>query len=209
MPIHPKFADAVRKLAAADASPAVIQGILGGEDSLPDYGIDTPRRAAHFLAQISHESGGFKIAVENMNYSAQRMTEVWKKRFPTLASAAPYAHNPEKLGNFVYASRMGNGPPESGDGFRYRGRGLIQMTGKDMYAQVGEIADLDLVGQPTLAESPEDAVEIAGAIWKIKKCDQLPEIAPVAEYTALINGGDVGLPDREKRFKTATGAMGI
>jgi putative chitinase len=209
MPIHPKFADAVKALAAADASPAVIQGILDGEESLSGFGINTPRKAAHFLAQISHESGGFKIAIENMSYSAKRMTEVWKKRFPTLASAEPFAHNPEKLGNFVYANRMGNGAPESGDGFRYRGRGLIQMTGKDMYAQVGKIADLDLVAEPQLAESPEDAVEIAGAIWKIKKCDQLAENAPVARYTELINGGDIGLPDREKRFKTATAAMGV
>src|SRR5436853_5706970 len=98
MPIHPKFADAVKALAAADASPAVIQGILDGEESLSGFGINTPRKAAHFLAQISHESGGFKIAIENMSYSAKRMTEVWKKRFPTLASAEPFAHNPEKLG---------------------------------------------------------------------------------------------------------------
>jgi putative chitinase len=210
MPIHPKFGAAVKALAAKNADPAVIKDILDSEDGLAKFGIDTPLKAAHFLAQTSHESGGFRIAIENMNYSAKRLMEVFgKKRFPTIAKAQEYAGNQQKIGNFVYASRMGNGPPASGDGFRFRGRGIIQMTGRDMYRQVGEITELDLEVHPELAEHAESAIEIAGAIWKIKKCDTFPESAPVERYTKAINGGAVGLPDRKKRFATAKSAMGI
>ena len=150
MPIHAKFSDAVKALAAHNADPAVIKDILDSEDGLSNFGIDTPKKAAHFLAQTSHESGGFKIAIENMNYSAKRLMEVFKSRFPTLEKAQQFAGNPQKIGNFVYASRMGNGPPASGDGFRFRGRGIIQMTGRDMYKKVGEIVGIDLEDNPGL-----------------------------------------------------------
>lgn len=209
MSIHPKFAAAVKVLAAINADKAVIDDILSSENALPAFGIDTPKKAAHFLAQTSHESGGFRIAIENMNYSAKRLMEVWPKRFPTMNKAQQYANNPQKLGNFVYANRMGNGDPASGDGFRYRGRGLIQMTGKDMYRQVGTITKLDLVGHPELSEHAEEAVEIAGAIWKIKQCDKLSENSSVLDYTLRINGGQVGLADRQKRFTAARQAMGL
>jgi putative chitinase len=209
MPIHPKFANAVKALAAGNADQAVINDILASEDGLKNFGVDTPRKAAHFLAQTSHESGGFRIAIESMNYSAKRLTEVFPKRFPTLAKAQQFAGNQQKIGNFVYASRMGNGPPESGDGFRFRGRGIIQMTGRDMYRQVGTIVGIDLEGHPELAEHADSAIEIAGAIWEIKKCDKLSEDAPVKDYTLRINGGLNGLADRQTRFNTATKAMGI
>jgi putative chitinase len=209
MPIHPKFGAAVKALAAKNADPAVIKDILDSEDGLAKFGVNTPLKAAHFLAQTSHESGGFRIAIENMNYSAKRLTQVFPKRFPTLAKAQQFAGNPQKIGNSVYASRMGNGPPQSGDGFRFRGRGIIQMTGRDMYRKVGKIVDLDLEVHPELAEHAESAIEIAGAIWKIKKCDTFPESAPVDRYTKAINGGKVGLADRKKRFSTAKAAMGI
>src|SRR5437763_12142905 len=123
MTIHPKFADAVKAMAAPNADKHVIAEIIDDQDILPTFGIDTPKKIAHFLAQTSHESGGFMIAIENMNYTAKRLTQVWPKRFPTLEAAAPFAGNPQKLGNSVYANRMGNGSPASGDGFRFRGRG--------------------------------------------------------------------------------------
>ena len=209
MAIHPKFGAAVKALAANNADPAVIKDILESEDGLKAFGIDTPLKAAHFLAQTSHESGGFKIAIENMNYSAKRLMEVFPKRFPTLDKAQQFAGNPQKIGNSVYANRMGNGPPESGDGFRFRGRGIIQMTGRDMYSQVGKITGLNLEVHPELAEHADSAIEIAGAIWKIKKCDTFSENAPVEKYTKAINGGSIGQPDRQKRFNAAKSAMGI
>jgi putative chitinase len=134
--------------------------------------------------------------------------EVFKSRFPTLEKAQQFAGNPQKIGNFVYASRMGNGPPASGDGFRFRGRGIIQMTGRDMYKKVGEIVGIDLEDNPGLAEQAGDAIEIAGAIWKIKKCDTFPKDAPVARYTKAINGGLIGQADRQKRFNKAVQVMG-
>jgi len=210
MAIHPKFGAAVKALAADNADPAVIRDILDSEDGLEKFGIDTPLKAAHFLAQTSHESGGFKVAIENMNYSAKRLIAIFgKKRFPTLDKARLFAGNPQKIGNFVYANRMGNGPPSSGDGFRFRGRGIIQMTGRDMYRDVGELTDLELETHPELAEHVDSAIEIAGAIWKIKKCDTFPETAPAVRFTRAINGGVIGLADREKRFRIARKAMGI
>jgi len=209
MPIHPKFANAVKALAAANADKAVITDILNSEDGLKKFGIDTPLKAAHFLAQTSHESGGFRIAIENMNYTAKRLMQVFPSRFPTLAKAQQFAGNQQKIGNSVYANRMGNGPPESGDGFRFRGRGIIQMTGRDMYRKVGAITGLNLEVHPELAEHADSAIEIAGAIWKIKKCDTFAENAPVVKFTRAINGGEIGLADRQKRFNTAKSAMGI
>ena len=151
MPIHAKFADAVKALAATNADKFVIKDIIDSEDGLKKFGIDTPKKAAHFLAQTSHESGGFKIAIESMNYTAPRLLKIFKKYFKTMEKAKEYAGNQQKIGNLVYANRMGNGSPESGDGFRYRGRGIIQMTGRGMYKDVGKIVGLKLEEQPSLA----------------------------------------------------------
>ena len=203
MPIHPKFGAAVKALAAKNADPAVIKDILDSEDGLAKFGVDTPLKAAHFLAQTSHESGGFRIAIENMNYSAKRLMEGFQEPFSDAGQGAAVRRQPAEDRQFVYANRMGNGPPESGDGFRFRGRGIIQMTGRDMYRQVGKIVGLDLEVHPELAEHADSAIEIAGAIWKIKKCDTFPESAPVERYTKAINGGLVGQADRKKRFSTA------
>src|SRR5262245_22263360 len=123
MTIHPKFANAVKAMAAVNADKAVLKDILDNQDRLPDFGIDTPRKVAHFLSQVGSESGGFAIAIENMSYTAARLMKVWPKRFKTLEKAKQYEKNPQKLANFVYANRMGNGDTASGDGFRYRGRG--------------------------------------------------------------------------------------
>ena len=161
------------------------------------YGIDaSPTRLSYFLAQLGHESGGLTVEAENMNYSARRLMQVWPRRFPTLASARPYAHNPEKLGNYVYANRMGNGPPESGDGFKYRGRGYIQITGRDGYKEVGAIADLGLVGNPDLAFKPSQALLVACSFWEWKNLNPLCDLGDFVRVTRRINGGTNGMADR-------------
>lgn len=210
MAVDPHFDFAVHAIASPHADPETIENILDNQDILPQFGVNSPLRIAHFLSQVGHESGGFRIAVENMRYTtARRLTQVWPRRFPTEASAAPFVNNPEKLGNRVYANRMGNGDEASGDGFRYRGRGLIQITGKEMYQNVGQLAGLDLVGNPELAASPNNALLIACGGWKFDRVDQLPENASVEAYTLRINGGTTGLADREALFKKVKGFLGL
>ena len=164
---------------------------------LAGYGInDNKRRLRHFMAQILHESGGLTIQQENMNYSEQRMMVVWPSRFPTLASAQPYAHDPEKLANKVYSNRMGNGGPASGDGWRYRGRGIMQITGREDYAKYGEIVGEDLIGDPDLAFAGA-AVKIAAAEWNAKGCNAHADNDDINKITRLINGGLTGLASRK------------
>jgi putative chitinase len=156
----------------------------------------TPVRTEFFLAQVGHESGGGTVGAENMNYSAPRLTVVWPSRFPTLAAATPFAHQPEKLANQIYANRMGNGPPQSGDGFKYRGRGLIQITGKDGYKNVGARAGIDLVAAPEHALVPKNALRVACAFWKWKDLNAVCDTGDFVAVTRRINGGTVGMPDR-------------
>jgi putative chitinase len=209
MTIHPQFAAAVKAMAAANADKTVTDDIIDSQDALPQFGIDTPRKIAMFLSQCAHESGGFKIAIENMNYSAPRLMQVWPKRFPTLDKANQYAGNPQKLGSFVYASRMGNGNPASGDGFRFRGRGLLQLTGRNMYKGVAQITNLPLEDHPELAEHADHALEVAAGAWKFDGVDKLPQDASVEKYTQKINGGQIGIADRKARFAKVSQIMGI
>ena len=153
-------------------------------------------RLHFFLAQIGHESGGLTIVEENMSYRAERIAEVWPKRFASAADAKPFERNPEKLANNVYANRMGNGPPESGDGFRFRGRGYIQVTGRDGYRNVGGIAKLPLEVNPEMAAAPEHALLVACAFWQWKDLNPHCDAADFEKVTRLINGGLVGLADR-------------
>ncbi len=150
-----------------------------------------------FLAQVGHESGGLTVTSENMSYSAKRIAEVWPGRFDSEDSARAFANKPDKLANNVYANRMGNGPPESGDGFRYRGRGYIQITGRDGYRNVGTIAKLDLEGSPDLAAAPEQALLVACAFWEWKKLNELCKTGDFVAVTRRINGGTTGLADRK------------
>ena len=162
-----------------------------------EFGIDRlPNRLQFFLAQIGHESGGLTIFAENLNYSAARLTVVWPSRFPTLAAAQPYAGNPEKLANNVYASRMGNGPPASGDGYRFRGRGYIQITGRDAYAAIGALTGIDLLHQPDEAFAPDNALRVACGFWKWKNLNALCDSGDFTAVTRRINGGTTGLADR-------------
>lgn len=168
--------------------------------ALKAHGITTPNRIAYFLAQLGHESGGLTIREENLRYSAKRMTQVWPSRFPTLASAQPYAGNPKALANKVYNGRMGN-RTGSDDGWTYRGRGYIQITGKDGYVQVGVRAGLDLLADPDLACRPGTAVAVAAAFWTWKGLNPVCDAGDFRRCTKIINGGYNGMADREAWLK--------
>ena len=157
--------------------------------------LDAARQRCHFfLAQLGHESSGLQAREECLSYSAARLVQVWPNRFPSLAAAQPYARDPEKLAESVYGGRMGNNRP--GDGFRYRGRGYIQLTGRDAYRQVGQLAGLPLEERPDLANEPAHALAVACAFWQWKRLNPLCDQGDFAGVTRRINGALVGLQDR-------------
>lgn len=163
------------------------------------YGVNTRARWAAFIAQIAHESAQFTRLVEGLSYSVRGLMATWPKRFPDEKTAQPFARNPEKLANYVYANRLGNGPPESGDGWRYRGRGLIQVTGKANYTTAGAALGLPLVAQPAMLERPTDAVRSAAWFWQSKHLNELADADSLDAFEAItrrINGGLTGLADR-------------
>jgi putative chitinase len=160
------------------------------------YGIDSDRRVAMFLAQTSHESSGFRITQENLNYSAARLVQVWPKRFDARTAIA-YDHKPEMIANRVYADRLGNGPEMSGDGWRYRGRGLIQLTGRSNYAAFGAESNPDDVAAPALAAMS------AGWFWSKNGLNKLADAEDVLAVTKRINGGTLGLEERKKLYSKA------
>lgn len=155
-----------------------------------------PFRLEFFLSQIGHESNGLSVEREGMTYTAKRMTEVWPSRFKTIADAEPYAGQPEKLGNFVYAKRNGNGDAASGDGYRYRGRGYVQLTGRDGYGGVGKLVKLDLVAKPDLVFAPDHALKVALGFWKWKGANTVCDTGDFAAVTKAVNGGLIGMADR-------------
>ena len=158
------------------------------------WGIDTPLRQAAFLAQIGHESGRLTRLEENLNYSAQRLTQVWPARFPTVAEAQPFAGRPEALANRVYGGRMGNDRP--GDGWRFRGRGLKQLTGRDNYTLYARASSHDVVSNPDQLLTPAVAADSAGWFWNANGCNALADKAAWAALTKRINGGTIGLQER-------------
>ncbi|MFC4636512.1 glycoside hydrolase family 19 protein [Dokdonia ponticola] len=167
------------------------------EAILDQYEINTPLRKAHFLAQISHESGSFKYVSENLNYSAKALYAVFRKYFPTLAAAEAYARQPEKIANKVYANRMGNCDEASGEGWKYRGRGLIQLTGKDNYRSFSADAGQDFVANPSLVAQPEWALASACWFWKKRRINRYADADDIHMVTKLINGGFNGLEHRQ------------
>jgi putative chitinase len=178
---------------AAGAHQAALVG--RGPALFTRHGI-TGIRLQFFLAQLGHESAGLSIMEEGLNYSAQGLVTTFGKYFPTLAAATPFARNPQKIANFVYANRMGNGPAASGDGFRFRGRGYIQITGRENYGKIGAIAGVDLVANPDAAISPNHALEIACGFWAFKKINAIADTGDFVAVTRAINGGTKGLADR-------------
>jgi putative chitinase len=170
-------------------------------------------RAAHFFAQTSHESGGFKSLSENLNYSTDGLVKIFRKYFPDVAAATPYARNPEKIANKVYGGRMGNGDEASGEGFMYRGRGAIQLTGKDNYAAFAKaIGRPDVLTNPDIV-SGELAFESAmfffdkNKLWDI--CDKGINDETITALTKRINGGTLGLEDRKKHTYEYAKLLGV
>jgi putative chitinase len=173
-------------------------------DTAAKFGINTPLRLAHFLAQCGHESGGFRLTQENLNYSAKGLNGIFKKYFPTEAAAAPYNRNPQKIANKVYSNRMGNGTEASGDGYKFRGRGYIQLTGKDNYTAFGKSIGEDMTANPDKVAS---TYALLSAAWFFTK-NGLHKMADggatdqvVTSITKRVNGGTIGLADRIKHFK--------
>ena len=166
------------------------------------FGIDTPVELSHFLAQCGHESGGFRVVNENLNYSAKGLLGIFKKYFPNQALAESYQRKPEKIANRVYASRMGNGDEKSGEGFKYRGRGFIQLTGKSNYTAFGKAIGVDIVVNPDLVATKYPLLSAAWFFSKncLGKCKDASD-ASVLAVTKCVNGGTIGLPDRQKHFK--------
>jgi putative chitinase len=162
--------------------------------------INTPVRQAMFLSQLAHESGNFKFVVENLNYSADALRRVFGKYFPTEELANQYARQPERIANRVYANRMGNGDESSGDGWKYRGRGLIQLTGKNNYASFSMQSDNNALVEPDLVAQPELAVDSAGWFWTTNRLNQLADTGDVKVVTRRVNGGFNGLADREAKY---------
>ena len=173
-------------------------------DTAAKFGINTPLRLAHFLAQCGHESGGFRATQENLNYSAKGLMGIFKKYFPTLALAQAYERKPEKIANRVYGGRMGNGPESSGEGYKFRGRGYIQLTGKENYTAFGKSIGEDMTVNQDKVSGP---YALLSAAWFFTKnglhkiADEGSSDAVVTKITKRVNGGTIGLADRIKHFK--------
>lgn len=169
---------------------------------LPDYDINTVPRVAAFLAQTAHESGGYKALTENLNYRPETLCKVWPKYF-NAGNANDYAHQPEKIANRAYANRMGNGPEESGDGFRYCGRGLIQLTGKSNYQKFAESIETPVEEVPEFLGTFEGAIQSACWFWETNNLNDLADAGDMLTMTKKINGGTLGLEDRNNHFHHA------
>ena len=181
------------------------------------FGINTERQVAAWIAQCAHESAGFKTLTENLNYSADTMAAVWPGRFAVMGPdkkpvkvkgknqpnkfALALHRQPEAIANTVYANRMANGNIESGEGWKFRGRGLKQLTGKDNYTRCGQALGLDLVNNPDLLLTPEGASLSAAWFWSVNKCGPIADSGDFVALTKKINGGTIGLEDRQKRYK--------
>ena len=172
------------------------------------YDISTPVRQAFFVGQCAHESNNFTRLEEGLNYSASRLMAVWPSRFPTLEAAAPYANNPEKLANKVYGGRADLGNKEDGDGFKFHGRGCIQLTGRDLYERCGEAIGADLINQPQLLVEPNYACLSAGWFWNKAGLNGLADAQDFDTMTKRINGGLLGLEDRKARIAKVISVLG-
>ena len=185
-------------------------------EAMARFEINTPARIAAFLAQTAHESGEFRRLVENLNYSAAGLCKTWPNRFASLDVAKPYERNPEVLANYVYAKRLGNGDVGSGDGWRFRGRGLIQLTGRGNYRSCGLAVTLPLETQPERLETPEAAALAAAQFWQSRGLNHLADDSnddnddeDFVTITKIINGGTAGLTSRRTYWTRAKAALGI
>jgi putative chitinase len=176
---------------------------------LPDYEIDTPQRLAAFLAQTAHESGGYRAIKENLNYRAVTLRKVFPKYFPTDELAAQYAGKPEMIANKVYGNRMGNSDESSGDGYRYCGRGLIQLTGKDNYTRYAQSLEISVEEASEHLTTFEGCVQSAAWFWENNNLNQWADKGDILTLTKRINGGTIGLDDRIKHYNHALHVLGV
>ena len=182
------------------------------EQLFPDYEINTPQRMAAFIAQCAHESGGFMVLTENLNYRWQSLRKIFPKYFPDDAIAQDYANRPNKqeaIANRIYASRMGNGPEESGDGYRYRGRGLIQLTGRSNYTWFAASLEISPEEATEYLTTFEGAAQSACWFWETNKLNQWADKGDILTLTKRINGGTIGLDDRIKHYEHALHVLGV
>lgn len=171
--------------------------------AMENFEINTPERIAMFMSQLGHESAGLKRVQENLNYSADRLRQVFPRYFPTPNDAESYARNPAKIANRVYGGRMGNGPEASGDGFRFRGRGFIQLTGRNNYQAFANDNNLSLDEAVEYLETPEGAAWSAGWFWAKRNINEPADRGDVLTVTKLINGGTNGLGERKTLYEEA------
>lgn len=216
-----------RLLRVAPRVPDAAAWALALHDAATRYGINTPGRVAAWLAQLAHESAGFTKLEESLSYSAQRMVMVWPSRFamrdalgqvvrdritgkpvPNMALALQYERKPEALANFVYGGRMGNGPPASGDGWRFRGRGAIQLTGREGYTAASRALGIDLVANPDLLLQPRESALAAAWFWHARGLNALADRGAFSQITERINGGQVGAEHRESLYAIALRDLG-
>lgn len=190
--------DKVAKCVPHNKAPADLTAALNAV--LPKYEINTVERVSAFLAQCGHESADFTTLKENLNYGAKGLRGTWPKRFPDDATAAAYERNPEKIANKVYADRMGNGPEASGDGWKYRGRGAIQLTGHDNYAAFAKDIGKTIDEVIAYLETLEGAIESACWFWKKNGLNAVADAKDMKLATKKINGGELGLAERTAHF---------
>lgn len=179
------------------------QWLDGLNETFERFGIDTPKKQAAFIGQCGHECGNFKVLEENLNYRAETLCKLWPKRFPSLEFAKQYERQPRKIANSVYSNRMGNRDEASGDGFRFRGRGCIQLTGHSSYYHAGKALGVDFVMEPDLVSTPKYAALTAGWFWSTHNCNEIAERGDWTQLTKKINGGTIGLDDRIKHINHA------
>ena len=187
----------------------LVASILG--KVAPEFEVNTKPRFAMWFAQLGHESGSFNKVREDLSYSAPRLMQVWPKRFPTKELAAPFERQPEKLANFVYANRLGNGKYETGDGWRFRGGGWIQLTGRDNYRAAGTALELPLEVHPQKIEDKMTAARVAGHFWRSHGLNELCDVEiGWPEFQLIcrkINGGDIGQKERYEAWVKTTEVM--
>ena len=174
---------------------------------LPDYDITTPARIAAFIAQTAHESGGYTALHENLNYQAASLCRVWPRYF-NANNANDYAHQPEKIANRAYANRMGNGDEASGDGWRFCGRGLLQVTGHDNYQAFADSVQTDINEIPAYLQTFEGAVQSACWFWENNNLNHWADAGNIEKMTQIINGGQLGIDDRRARYNHALQVLG-
>ena len=172
------------------------------------FNLTTNNQKAMFIGQCSHECGNFRILEENLNYRAATLMKLWPKRFPTQEIANGYEKNAKRIANNVYSNRMGNRDESSGDGYRFRGRGCIQLTGHSNYFHAGKALGIDFVSEPDLGATPKFAALTAGWFWSTHNCNAPADALDYTKVTKIINGGTIGLDDRIKHVQQALAVLG-